>query len=55
MAAFVADKQLALARQHWFEVIAQHAVWTANDLVSHFEPSALSPSALALLPQPCWP
>src|SRR2546426_6025095 len=43
MAAHVADKP-GCPLQHRSELIAQIAVWTANYLLSHFEPSAFWPS-----------
>jgi hypothetical protein len=41
MEALLADKP-AWALQHRPEVVTQHAIWTSNNFVSHFEPSALS-------------
>jgi hypothetical protein len=38
--------------QHRPELIAQHAILAAYNLVSHFDPSVLSPFAFALSPQP---
>jgi hypothetical protein len=36
--AVQADKPTSRARQHRSEILAQNAIWAANDLVSHFEP-----------------
>jgi hypothetical protein len=44
VATLVTDKQTVRARQHWFEVVVLHAVWTANDL-NHFELSPSEPLA----------
>jgi hypothetical protein len=41
MAALLADKP-ARALQHRPEAVAQHAIWTSNNFVSHFGPSVLS-------------
>jgi hypothetical protein len=49
--ALLADKPAAGFRQHAPEIVAQHAVRTANDLLSHVETSAPSPSAFALSPR----
>ena len=46
MAASLANKPLR-SLQHWPEVITQNAIRT-HDLLSHFLPSALSPSGFAL-------
>jgi len=41
MAALLADKP-ARTLQHRSEAVTQHAIWTSNNFVSHFEPSVLS-------------
>jgi hypothetical protein len=41
MAALLADKP-ARTLQHRSEAVTQHAIWTPNNFVGHFEPSVLS-------------
>jgi len=53
--ALLADKQAFPAKQHRSEVIPQNAIRAANDLLNHFEPSALSLSGYAHPPQPLRP